>query len=601
MNTVHRRAWLPMTIAGVLLLSVLVYVYAKKQGLGESDYFEHIAVLRHVQQLDAQWELDVLKSRIGINTHYDRLADTLAELNQLLEKLDADLSAPQYAAVPELAQKREALTRAIQDKAALIEQFKSVNSVLRNSLAFLPTAAEDVQHAMQSPDHSMQPVQRAHADSIGKLLLASVLYSQSASGEKAEEIEAELGRLESGVQALPADIGEMIDIFGAHVRTVLREQVVVNELLSGITELPTGARMEAINDALNSRQRHSAEVNQRYREYLLLFSAVLAGLLVYAAVNLVRSRAVIHRVNAKLQVANESLEQRVQERTQELRQTQSQLIATARQAGMAEIATNVLHNVGNVLNGVNVSAGLVTTQLRNSKIKGLERAVGLMDDHASDLADFLTSSPKGKLLPGYLRELAQALQAEHDVMAEELGALGKSVDHIKDVIATQQSYAGASRQLEALKLGELVSDALRMNAGALTRHKVGVVNNITGLPALLLDRNRLLLILVNLISNAKQAMNDAADHDACITLDAALVDGPLLRVTVTDNGEGIAPENLTRVFAHGFTTRKTGHGFGLHSCVLAAQEMGGALSVHSDGIGHGARFTLDIPVAQEIA
>ncbi len=600
MNTVHRRTWMSMAIAGALL-SVLAYVYAKKQGLGESDYFEHIAVLRHVQQLDAKWELDVLKSRIGINTHYDRLADTLAELNQLLEKLDADLSAPQYAAVPELAQKREALTRSIQDKAALIEQFESVNSVLRNSLAFLPTAAEDVQRAMRSPDQSMQPAYRIHADSIGTLLLASVLYSQSASSEKAEDIEAELGRLELSVDALPSDIGEMIVIFGAHVRTVLREQAVVNELLSGITELPTSARMEAINEAMSSRQRHSAEVNQRYREYLLLFSAVLAGLLIYAAVNLVRSRAVIQSVNAKLQVANESLEQRVQERTQELRQTQSQLIATARQAGMAEIATNVLHNVGNVLNGVNVSAGLVTTQLRNSKVKGLERAVGLMDDHASDLADFLTSSPKGKLLPGYLRELALALQAEHDVMAEELGALGKSVDHIKDVIATQQSYAGTSRQLEALKLGELVSDALRMNAGALTRHKVGVINNITELPALLLDRNRLLLILVNLISNAKQAMNDAVDHEACITLEAALIDGSLLRVIITDNGEGIAAENLTRVFAHGFTTRKTGHGFGLHSCVLAAQEMGGALSVHSDGVGQGARFTLDIPVTQELA
>jgi signal transduction histidine kinase len=170
------------------------------------------------------------------------------------------------------------------------------------------------------------------------------------------------------------------------------------------------------------------------------------------------------------------------------------------------------------------------------------------------------------------------------------------------VVATQQSYAGTPRFIESVKLAELVDDALRMNAGALTRHKVDVVKNLAELPALPLDRHRVLQILVNLISNAKHAMNGVdgqANHNACITLNAHLADaatGQVLHVTVADNGEGIAPENLTRVFSHGFTTRKNGHGFGLHSCVLAAQEMGGSLSAHSDGSGRGARFTLEIPI-----
>jgi len=138
-----------------------------------------------------------------------------------------------------------------------------------------------------------------------------------------------------------------------------------------------------------------------------------------------------------------------------------------------------------------------------------------------------------------------------------------------------------------------------MNAGALTRHNVEVVKNVAELPTLPLDRHRLLQILVNLISNAKQAMDGASDQSPCITLGAALVDveaRPVLRITVADNGEGIAPENLIRVFAHGFTTRKNGHGFGLHSCVLAAQEMGGTLTARSDGFGRGATFILEVPV-----
>lgn len=287
----------------------------------------------------------------------------------------------------------------------------------------------------------------------------------------------------------------------------------------------------------------------------------------------------------------------LKEAERKIEEVQAQLLTTARLAGMAEIATNVLHNVGNVLNSVNVSAELIGSQLRTSKLKGLARSVGLMDAHTGDLGEFLTQDSKGKLLPAYLRELARTLEAEHESIAKELEALCSSVDHIKQVIATQQSYAGTPRVVESAKVDELLDDALRMNADALTRHKVDVEKKYAALPTLLLDRQRVLQVLVNLISNAKQAFGTIADRRPFITLDAVLLEGPVLRITVTDNGEGIAPENLTRVFSHGFTTRKNGHGFGLHSCVLAAQEMGGSLHVHSDGPGQGASFILEIPVA----
>lgn len=282
--------------------------------------------------------------------------------------------------------------------------------------------------------------------------------------------------------------------------------------------------------------------------------------------------------------------------SRQLANSQSQLLVAARMAGMAEIATNILHNVGNVLNSVNISADLVSTQLRTSKLKGLARAIHLIDEHKDNLGEFLTHDAKGKLLPTYLRELAPALELEHATMAEELCVLSKSVDHIKEIVATQQSYAGASHVVEFVKLGNLVDDALRMNAEALARHKVNVANNIADLPALPLDRHRVLQILINLISNAKQAMNGRTDKSPYITLSATLIDGRSLHITVADNGEGIAPENLTRIFSHGFTTRKNGHGFGLHSCILAAQEMGGNLTARSDGLGQGASFILEIPL-----
>ena len=180
-------------------------------------------------------------------------------------------------------------------------------------------------------------------------------------------------------------------------------------------------------------------------------------------------------------------------------------------------------------------------------------------------------------------------------MAEELARLIRSVDHIKDVVATQQSYAGSASIVEPLQICDLAEDALRMSGEALARHRVTVVREFAQVPVLPLDRAQVLLILVNLISNAKYAMENMADGARQITLHMEAAGG-LLRISVADQGEGIPAENLTRIFAHGFTTRKTGHGFGLHSCALAARQMGGTLTAHSDGPGLGATFTLELPI-----
>lgn len=297
--------------------------------------------------------------------------------------------------------------------------------------------------------------------------------------------------------------------------------------------------------------------------------------------------------------------QRLEEQTKELRAAQDELVATARQAGMAEIATNVLHNVGNVLNSVNVSTGVVSSQVRNSKAAGLSRAVQLLEAHAGDLGNFLTHDEKGRRLPEYLKQLAAVLAAEQTAILEELGELGKSVEHIKDIVATQQSYAGASRLVEPVQIRELVDDALRMNAGALMRHDVTVIKECAEVPLLPLDRHRVLQILVNLISNAKQAMDATTKATHRMTLRVGLVASPHpsdrtagrhLQICVADEGDGISAENLRRIFNHGFTTRRSGHGFGLHSCALAAREMGGTLTAQSDGPGLGACFTLDLPI-----
>jgi signal transduction histidine kinase len=280
-----------------------------------------------------------------------------------------------------------------------------------------------------------------------------------------------------------------------------------------------------------------------------------------------------------------------------LQDAQAQLLNAARLAGMAEIATNVLHNVGNILNSVNVSVELVSSTLRHSRAQGLSQAVQLMHEHAADLGDFLSHDARGQMLPAYLGQLAQALALEQQGMVEELRHLTCSIDHIKDVVAIQQTYAGGTASVvEPVQLCDLADDALRMSSDALQRHQVSVVREFSQVPVAQIDRARVLQILVNLISNAGHAMESVPGPSRQLTLRVESVASKHLRVSVRDEGEGIPADNLTRIFVHGFTTRKTGHGFGLHSCALAARQMGGTLTAHSDGPGRGATFTLEIPI-----
>jgi PAS domain S-box-containing protein len=279
---------------------------------------------------------------------------------------------------------------------------------------------------------------------------------------------------------------------------------------------------------------------------------------------------------------------------EELENIHKQLLEASRRDGMAEIASNVLHNVGNVLNSVNISTNLIAERVRKSKIPGLAKVVDLLEQHAHDLGDFITLDSRGKHLPAHVRDLSECLTADQRAMIGELESLRRNVEHIKEIVAMQQSYATASGVKELINVVELVEDGICINDEGLLRHGVEVVREFEQVPPMNVEKHKILQILVNLLSNAKYACEESQRADKRVTVRVANDEGRAI-ISVTDNGVGIPLENLTRIFNHGFTTRKGGHGFGLHSGALAAKEMGGALCVHSDGPGHGAIFTLELP------
>jgi PAS domain S-box-containing protein len=278
----------------------------------------------------------------------------------------------------------------------------------------------------------------------------------------------------------------------------------------------------------------------------------------------------------------------------ELESVHKQFLEASRLGGMAEIATNVLHNVGNVLNSVNVSAGMVAACVKRPQATRLERVVALLREHEGNLGEFVTNDPKGRNLTAYLAQLSKQFLDDQKTTIQELSSLQGNIEHIKEIVAMQQSYATASAVKEVINISELVEDSLRMNEGSLTNHQVEVIREFEKIPSTNLEKHKILQILVNLIRNAKQSCQESSRTDKKLKVRVASEEGHIT-ISVIDNGLGILPENMTRIFSHGFTTRKDGHGFGLHSGALAAKEMGGSLTVHSDGAGQGATFTLELP------
>jgi PAS domain S-box-containing protein len=275
-------------------------------------------------------------------------------------------------------------------------------------------------------------------------------------------------------------------------------------------------------------------------------------------------------------------------------ETHEQLLVASRQAGMAEVATGVLHNVGNVLNSVGVSATLVANLVRHTKAANIAKLAELFDEHQADPAGFLATDPRGQTIPAYLNSLAESLAAEQTTELAELAHLRKNIEHIKDIVSMQQAYARTSGVIESVSVPDLPEDALRVNASSLTRHKVDIIRDYQARPMLTTDKPKVMQILINLIRNAQNACDESGRTDKQITV-RTTSDDRAVKIAIIDNGVGIPAKNLTLIFNHGFTTRKDGHGFALHSGALAAKQLGGSLSVQSDGPGLGATFTLELP------
>ncbi len=281
----------------------------------------------------------------------------------------------------------------------------------------------------------------------------------------------------------------------------------------------------------------------------------------------------------------------------ELEELHAQLLLASRQAGMAEVATGVLHNVGNVLTSVNLIVHDVQDRLKSTRLVHLRRVIEALEREKSRLGEFLTVDPTGRQLPDFLTKLDRHLTEENVQLIADVEGLVRHFEHIREIIVTQQGSAQLQAVIETLAPAQLCEDALRLNADAHDRHGILVDCAFGPVAQVRADRHKVLQILVNVLKNAKDALQVRKPGDRLIRIRVTQPTADRVALSIEDNGAGITSGDLTRIFQHGYTTKKSGHGFGLHSSVLAAREMGGDLVAASPGPGLGATFTLTLPSA----
>ncbi len=322
-----------------------------------------------------------------------------------------------------------------------------------------------------------------------------------------------------------------------------------------------------------------------------------------AVKELERSQAQIINQNSELEHTNQSLVVEMAERKKaesEREALNRRLQEASRRIGMAEVAASVLHNVGNVLNSVNVSVGLIHKVLERTPIDKVGRIGQMVQDHIHDLSSYLAQDEKGKQIPSYLVKLATQVSTNFTGINKELDSLDHNIEHIRRIIMAQQGHAKTQILMEQIQLADVIEQALAINRDSLEKAGIRIVREYAELPATMCDRHQVLQIMVNLVNNAINAMKAVPGRAHRLTVKIGYHSESRERVLVQvhDTGMGITPDNFKRLFTQGFTTRPEGQGLGLHSSSLAAKLLGGALSAASEGEGRGATFTLDLPLAQ---
>ncbi len=284
--------------------------------------------------------------------------------------------------------------------------------------------------------------------------------------------------------------------------------------------------------------------------------------------------------------------------TDALRGAHQRLAEEVRKAGIAEMTTGVLHNIGNILTTVSTSTNELRTILTRSKMEQFAMVNKMLDDERGHIPRFFQEDPKGKLIPEFLTKVARQFERESQAVYLETEKLLDKVALMAQAVSMEQSYVSSFDRKEQVDLTELMDNALSMLESSLKKRNIQVMRSYDTTPLCNLETVKLVHVITNLINNAADALNQKGPNaeGRWIKVVVRPRNGEYNEIQIIDNGCGISRANMARLFEFGFTTKSTGHGFGLHSCRVTMKEMGGDITIESEGEGKGSTMTLTVPI-----
>ncbi|MFP3403088.1 ATP-binding protein [Pseudomonas sp. P1B16] len=600
MRLTRRRSLLLLTTSAVLLASVLVYLYLMSKADESGTYTQARDLIRQIKQNDSQWENEILKARTSINYNYDPLVWPVVEMKRLWRAFESIETRNQHGNSPAWRQAYADYQQAFEEKANYVERFKSHNAVLRNSLAFLPAAADGIQAQLgQLADADALRLHNISTDTYD-LMLSSLEFAQMTTDDKAADILVGLNKLAVNKERLPLEFHAPIDTLSNHIALILREQPKVNQLLEQIGALPVAAHLDAIAMMLDRDERTALLVNQRYHFYLLVFSTLLVLLLLYMAVWLLRSFGEINRVNRALVVANDELEQRVARRTQALTQAsaalqreiderkllESQLVQSEKLASLGQLAAGIAHEVNNPIGFVSSNLGALGSYFARLQdmlkaYRDAEPAIGPATLQASLV------KLRSEMELAYILDDIPLLISESK---DGISRVGQIVRDLKDF-----SRVDSSQDWQWANLHQGIDSTLNIAASEL-KYKADLVKQYSVLPEVECLPSQINQVIMNLVVNAAHAMGT---ERGTITVRTGCANDDKVWIEVADNGCGIPAQSLQKIFDPFYTTKPVGQGTGLGLSLSYGiiKRHCGEIHVHSE-VGVGTTFRVELPVRQ---
>jgi two-component system, NtrC family, sensor kinase len=570
---------------GLALAGILSFLVVKTRSVDFDGHNEIVGTLRQIKQLDAEWNVDVLRSKTGFNSNYDPVVSPLPLMDSLeaaLRNKTAEVLSSQATSDGALFAQLETYRKAMDDKINSIERFKSQNSILRNSSRYLPVAANELMESLRT--EQIDAATRNDAEeSLNRILADTMAFGLSAETTTKDRIEQSSARLQQAASKFSPDMRDRVSGFTAHVATIVKQQEIGDRVLAQIAALPTAKKIDELTDTYQKEHDSQLQQQQLYRNLLIAYSAAMLLLLAYLGWRLLKSYRLLNRSNHDLERAN-----------LELKESQVYMVQAEKMSALGQMVAGIAHEINTPLAYVKGTIEVLKDQMSpiNDLASKSYQFTQLVRDPHKDRAVLSTQFET-------VSELSKDVQ-ESNVIGEMNTLMKDGLHGIEQISEIVQNLKNFSR-LDRAKIDDFsVADGLESTlllAKNLLKNKIEIVKEFAVVPKIKCSPSQINQVFLNIITNAVHAMPEGREQPGKITLRTALEGKDQVRIEIADNGVGIPEDVLPKIFDPFFTTKEIGKGtgMGLSISYKIIQEHGGRILVDTEA-GIGTVFSILLPI-----